>query len=200
MLILKKLYYILMNKKMCAYCHNEAFYIVAGTKNCCVPRAYSCPGYTKWMGDKLRKKYKEHPERIETQKRVGKEVHNRPEVIEKKRKTMLNLHKNDKKFNENYNKGRKSYRNLVEKLVENGEHWKGSGESYSHYHKIAKEKYYKPRCEKCGCTRQLHNHLYSQDLHMHNINEDFTDLSEDNWITLCRVCHGVMHTKVKEGI
>lgn len=194
--LFKKVY---KRKKRCFYCGAPADYLVSGgTKPCCTSRAFNCPGYKKWFGDKIKNKYKEYPERIEMQRKIGKEVHNRKSVIEKKRKSMIDLHENDSEFIKNYNKGRVIYRNLVEKLAKEGKHWQGPGNSYTHCHLKARELYYKPRCENCGCTKQLHYHLYDMDLHMHNIDEDFTNLSEDNWSVLCAPCHGLVHRKERE--
>ena len=186
---------------LCDYgCGQTAHYKVgADDKPCCSQRAYDCKNYSKWFGSKIKRRYKEHPERIKMQRRIGKEVHNRKSVIEKKRKAMLNLHKSDPKFAKNYEKGRESFRILVKDLCERGEHWllnntgedsvnwKGGG--YNWLHKEARRLFGKDYCERCGVSKMLHYNIYKRNLDMHCVDKNHKNLSRDNWESLCIYCH-----------
>jgi len=176
---------------LCDYgCGQTAHYKVgADDKPCCSQRAYDCKNYSKWFGSKIKRRYKEHPERIKMQRRIGKEVHNRKSVIEKKRKAMLNLHKSDPKFAKNYEKGRESFRILVKDLCENHKHWKGPGNSNETHHLIANKLFAKNYCEICGLGKMLNYQINANGLHQHCVSGDHSDLTENNWVTCCAMCH-----------
>jgi very-short-patch-repair endonuclease len=89
----------------CFYCGNTAYYEISKGRLCCSERAYDCPNYHQFDGDRKRQMYADNPEMIEKQREVGKINHNRPEVIEKKRQSMLKLHHEDEGFIKKYRNG-----------------------------------------------------------------------------------------------
>ena len=101
----------------CKYCGKEAKYIIWNKDDCCSPTAKQCPGYSKWFGNIVRKIYKDNPEQHKLMSRRSKEVHNRPEVKEKKRQSMKELHNGSTieclEFQNNYTKGRKKFNELL---------------------------------------------------------------------------------------
>jgi hypothetical protein len=101
----------------CKYCDRKARFLINGSNKCCQPKAKLCPGFHKWLSDRRKQLYKNRPELKEIQSNLMKEVHNRPEVIEKKREAMILLHNGEcdtcKEFQKNYSKGRIKYRKTI---------------------------------------------------------------------------------------
>lgn len=78
------------------------------------------------------------------------------------------------------------YRNKL--TNEKASNWKGGKYSYCHY--ITKEQFGKDHCEICGITEDECIKINNRKLSMHCRNKDWTDLTPDNWITVCEFgCH-----------
>lgn len=91
----------------CKYCDETARFFISNA-GCCQPNAKKCPNYTKFVGDKMRKKWKD-PEYKKLMSKVLVEAQNRPEVKEAKSDAMIVLHNEDcepcKSFQKNYREG-----------------------------------------------------------------------------------------------
>lgn len=186
-----------IEQQKCYICGEQAHFIKTG-RYCCSTPATTCKGYKRYINEILKLKYIKHPEYREHLVEKMLEVQNRPEVKEAKSKTMIHLHREDKTFQTNYERGRDKYRELVKKLVEKNEHWKGDNNSYSSVHIRAGKLYKKKYCESCGVTHQLINHLFKTGLNLHNLNEQYNIKDADMWVTLCQYCHVQIHKLEKE--
>jgi len=104
----------------CKYCDEPAKYLSNNYYVCCSKTAKECPGYHNWLSEHMKEKYKNNPELVDEQRRIGKEVHNRPNVIESKSNTMIMLHHGDcepcKEFQKNYKEGQAKRRGLPLRL------------------------------------------------------------------------------------
>ena len=81
-------------KHLCIYCGMTSNYLITRGP-CCADRARSCPGHSLWLRKRMIKKYEDQPELRERMREISREVHNRPDVIDKKSATMLHLHRDD---------------------------------------------------------------------------------------------------------
>lgn len=106
----------------CVYCGNTAKHMISGYRGCCEKYAKQCSGYSKFIGDNIRQAYIDDPSKHEKMTKAMLEAQNRPEVIEKKRQSMNELHNGDcilcKEFQHNYEEGRNKHRdNLDERIT-----------------------------------------------------------------------------------
>jgi hypothetical protein len=71
------------------------------------------------------------------------------------------------------------------KLLKNND---GKG-GYSYYHGLARKIHYTGYCEHCGIKPSDPNYKYKIDLDMHCVSKDYTNMSKNNWVTVCKHCH-----------
>jgi len=109
---------------VCKYCGEPAKYISPGNHGlCCSVSAFKCPSYREYAGDIHRRRFNDDPSKREIMSKAMLEVHNREEVIEKKRTAMTILHNDEcdkcKDFQKNYQEGRKKMRTtMINKTIE----------------------------------------------------------------------------------
>ena len=65
--------------------------------------------------------------------------------------------------------------------------WKGGGSAY--YHRNARKLFGKDYCEMCGISSQEYAKLSKRRPQMHCIDDNYRNLSPENWITICGKCH-----------
>lgn len=98
----------------CAFCSEQAHYLVARETPCCSREAYDCPAYSGHISKLFKLKYKERPELRIQMAEVMKEVQNRPDVKEAKSAAMIELHNGDcdkcKRFQGNYKRSQRKRR------------------------------------------------------------------------------------------
>jgi hypothetical protein len=95
---------------VCKFCGQPAKFVINNFKDyCCVEKGYNCPEYGKYIGNKKKKWFQEHPEAKEKARLLCQEIQKRPEVQEKKSEAMKVLHNGDcekcVEFQKNYLKG-----------------------------------------------------------------------------------------------
>jgi len=181
---------------MCIFnCGNEARYELKNGDPCCSQKHHQCPGWRKKISDNLKSYYKD-PKFYDHMCEVSKDVHNRPEVIQKKHDKMVALHNDPKNldFQIRYKKGKAN--------VSGEKHYRWSnGGGYVYWHIKARKLYLKDHCERCGVTL---NQLKMQRpngkvfFHIHCVSEDFRNLASVNWETLCPDCHQVIQKRMRE--
>jgi len=66
---------------------------------------------------------------------------------------------------------------------------------YNFYHQKARDLYYTGLCSMCGKNKKEEMEYWNKDLTMHCKSGDWTDLSKDNWETICYVHHRHVHSK-----
>jgi hypothetical protein len=185
----------------CVICGKVAKYLTSSQKPCCEPKLPECPEYSKMVSKKMKQRYAENPKLIQQQREIGREVHNRRSVVKKKREKMKDLHhgksKEAKKFQKNYQKGRKKFIRLVRDLSKNGNHWAGTGNGYciKHFRVYHKRK---SACEICGCTNNLHRHIYGVQLHIHFLDKNYNNTDDGNILTCCIPCHRKVEKSFKD--
>ena len=103
---------------VCKYCGGVAKFWRFKDTFCCVSKSTDCPGYHDWRSEKMKEVYKNKPEFLELQRKIGLEVHNRESVKEKKSNAMTLLHRGScepcKEFQKNYAEGRKKWAKDIE--------------------------------------------------------------------------------------
>jgi len=71
------------------------------------------------------------------------------------------------------------------------------------WHKKARELFHTGHCEICGKTEKEQLKEMNKGLHMHCLDENYTNLNPNNWKTLCHTHHRWIHSKdykeVKNG-
>ena len=101
----------IQGKRKCTYCCKTARHylgpnVKGGERFCCKPIAYECPNYTKYVGDKIRERYRNDENLLNFQREHVAKMGKDPEIQEKKRESMLRLHRGDceecKQFQQNF--------------------------------------------------------------------------------------------------
>ena len=75
----------------------------------------------------------------------------------------------------------------------------GSYGGYCYHHKAISKLLKKENCELCGISNEECIDKYNRSLEMHNIDRDYTNYEEDNWMTLCRGCHMNLHAEERKA-
>jgi hypothetical protein len=103
----------------CFYCDETAKYMING-KPCCQPKLKLCPEQHNYVSKILKEKYIKDPTLRERMSESLKIAQNKPEVVEKKRETMILLHRGDcdecKEFQKRYLSGQKKTRGVPKNI------------------------------------------------------------------------------------
>lgn len=124
----------------------------------------------------------------EVAKRCGeanKGKHNGPLSEETKRKMSEALK----------NPSEETRRKIGEAQKGNKYSWNEDCDHYGYYHVKAGKLYRKDKCEICGFIQEEHLELYNRRFDMHCISKVYSDMSPENWQTLCIPCHNKIEGK-----
>lgn len=107
---------------------------------------------------------------------------------------MSKVHLKRYETSNNYFKGRKRPGHSKALLTEN--EFGSEGQSV-YWHIKARELYHKGICTVCGKLEAEELEESGKGLHMHCHNENYTDLSKDNWKEMCHKCHARFHKNLR---
>ena len=117
----------------CRFCDKPGIYYKGYINNehifhCC-KNVRDCEGFHKYLSNLHKQRFIDNPELKKKMSKLMKKVQNRPELIEKKSESMLNLHNGDcdscKEYQYNFYKGQKNRRtDKYDKNLEYGETYK----------------------------------------------------------------------------
>ena len=96
-----------------------------------------------------------------------------------------------------WNKGKKATPEMIEtnRAAQMGNKNAGPGTSDVTLHEKARKLFGKDNCKKCNIHINEYKNKYKSinNFDMHCLDKDYTNLIEDNWYNLCRLCHQRIH-------
>lgn len=88
------------------------------------------------------------------------------------------------------------YRNKKIVYGKNNSAWRGG--NYDYYHNQAWINFGKLYCKQCGKSNEEHINQTGNRLHMHCVDENWKNLSGNNWICLCVSCHQKLENQLRK--
>lgn len=183
----------------CYICGKTAKYIVSDNRPCCSIVVYECPEYSKSLeGHKLKKQLNAGKAKCyicdEPSKYIvsgyrpccSQSAHKCPGYNEYAGKFHDKYYKNNKNY---YHKKKRPLHSKA--LLKENEF--GTLGGYGYYHAKAHGLFGKDNCTVCGKSNKEELEYCNKGLIMHCRNENFTDLSEENWRCVCSKCHKLTH-------